>query len=141
MRDSVPSITPFLPSNQVPGPFRPVAVDKNQLQFHNGDVDQSIGVAQQQQYIQTYRESQKDYMSKPVKYTAYLNTNQQYIQLLQTSTESTVESNQPAHIPYYQFPTTYDTDTKVQDYATHGTGDTSLLKTNGGLNVKFNNNR
>lgn len=136
MRDSVPSITPFLPSNQVPGPFRPVAVDKNQLQFHDDDFDQSIGLAQ------TYRKLQKDYMPKPIKYTAYLNTNQQYIQLLPTSTESVIASNQPARFnPYYQLPTTYDTDTKVQDYATHGTRDTSLLKMNGGVNVKFNNNR
>lgn len=141
MRDSVPSITPFLPSNQVPGPFRPIA-NINQLQ----SINQTVTVDQQQHQpsnaIQAYRKLRKDYMSKPIKYTAYLNSNEHYIQLLPTTTEPMIKSNQPSQLEqYYQIPIIYGTNVKSQEYVTHGTVDSSLLKTNTGSNVKPNNNK
>lgn len=146
LRESVPSITPFLPSNQVPGPFRPVTVNKNQFQMYNGDIDQMIDVGQQQQYmqqqsnaIQAYRKLQKHYVSKPIKYTAYLNSNQQYIQLLPTTTESVIKSDDSAGFKqYYEFPKIYGPSVKSQEgYANYGSVDTSSVKTN----VKFNENK
>lgn len=148
-RDFVPSITPFLPSNQVPGPFRPIAGNNNQLQVYNGDINQTVAVGQLQHYvhqqsnaIQAYRKLQKDHTSKPIKYTAYTNSNQQYIQLLPTTTESVIKGNHPAQFKqYYQYPLIYGTNMKSQGYATHGSEDTTLLKTNSGSNVNFNDNK
>lgn len=157
-RVSIPSITPFLPSNQLPGPFRPITGDiKSHEQIYNDDTDhtnlktqQYPTAGQNQEHTQrqfnsipSYRKLQKDLISKPIKYTAYLNPSEQYIQLLSTTTETMIKSNEPSQIKQYSlFPIIYETeksDVKSQKYVIDGSLDASMPKSNSGLKVKSNN--
>lgn len=138
-RDSVPNITPFLASNQVPGPFRPITVNKNQLQIYDGENDQTDDESEPQQHmqrqsnlIQAFRELQ----SKPIQYTNHLNSKQQYMQVPPATTESRIKSDQHNQLKqYYEFPILHENTVKSPEYATHGSVD--VLKTNGGNNAEF----
>lgn len=143
-RDAVPNITPFLASNQVPGPFRPIALNKNQLQIYNGDIDQADDVSEPQQYLQRQSnsiQSFRELQSKPIKYATHLNSNQQYMQVVPAKIESTIKSSQHDQLKqYYELPI-HGTDVKTYEYVTHGSPVTSALKTHSGLNAEFNNHK
>lgn len=127
----------------MPGPFRPITINKNQLQIYDGETDQTDDEGEPQEYmqrqshsIQAFRELQ----SKPIQYTSHLNSKQQYMQVLPATTESMIKSDQHNQLKqYYEFPILHGNIVKSHEYATHGSVD--VLKTNGGNNAEFNNHK
>lgn len=76
-----------------------------------------------------------------MKYSAYLKSNPQYIQLLPATSGSIIRSSQPTQIKqYYQFPILYGTDEGNKDAYGIISADTSLQKTNSGVNGRFYKN-
>lgn len=124
------NITPFLPSNQIPGPFRPIPQDKNQLRDLN-----ALEETDEVNAIGANPNIQKGYISKPMQYTPDTNFKEEYIQLLPTL-DSVTEIEQPTTIKHQLFPI-IGIDEKIKDFTTSK----PTRKSTFGTGLQFNENR